>query len=206
MTSQVLPRLAAIALTCAATACCADGFEVRLGLSGAHLAEVFFGCRPAATDGFDRGLDELAPPPGIETGYVGFLPPANLPLFYRDVRGLEGPHEWKLYVRVHGDRPVEIAWDRTSLPAGWLLSITDQEATRPMGETASVRIGATHVVVIRAVRAAAAPDLPPAPRPAPPLPQIPVPAVPLPAPLTVPAVPAPPPPPVGIEPPPMPRQ
>jgi len=128
----------------------AGDFEVRIGLANAHLLEVFFGCSANATAGYDRDVDQFAPPPGIATGFVGFLPPAGLPLFYKDIRGPGGPQEWRLSVRAATDRPVRLSWDPKALPAGWAFTITQAERTVSMAETAALAVNGTATLAIRA--------------------------------------------------------
>lgn len=142
----------ATGLLCRAAA--ADGFEVRLAVSNAHLLEVVFGCHATGSDGFDRDHDDFAPPPGIDTGYVGFIPKARLPLLYRDIRGPKGPHEWVLQVRPAKDRPVTLSWDPRALPAGWTLTVVQGDTSSAMTDTAAVAVTAPGNITFRAVEKA----------------------------------------------------
>ena len=153
-----LCRLAGLGLLLAGSLRATD-FEVRLGLTQAHLEEVFFGCHAKGTDGYDRELDDLAPPPGIDTGYVGFVPPGKLPYFYKDVRGPLGPHEWRLLVRVAKERPVQVSWDPKTLPAGWAFTLTSGARHLAMAETSTLAVAESSTLVIRAAATAPTPDL-----------------------------------------------
>lgn len=128
----------------------AEGVSIRLGFTNAHLRELFFGWRAEATEKYDRGIDDFAPPPGIATGYIGFFPAEKLPLFYRDIRGVEGPHEWKLYVRVHDDKAVGISWNKDALPDGWSFSVTLQDATVNMKKKQELSVAETATLTITA--------------------------------------------------------
>lgn len=156
MMRRRLPWHAVGFLAALASALQADDFEVRLGLLNAHIPEVLFGCAAAATPGYDRDVDDFAPPPGIATGYVGFVAPAGLPLFYKDIRGPKGPHEWRLSVRPLKDRPVELSWDPKALPPRWTFVITQAEQTVSMAEVAALSVTGATTLVIRAVEAPSA--------------------------------------------------
>jgi hypothetical protein len=129
----------------------AADFVVRLGLTNAHILEVFLGCHSRGTTGYDRALDDFAPPPGIDTGYVGFFSQPNLPLFYKDIRGPTGPHEWTLQVRPAKDRPVAVSWDPKALPAGWTFTVVQGDKSTPMAEATGVSVAAAGSLIFRAV-------------------------------------------------------
>jgi hypothetical protein len=127
--------------------------EVRLGLTNAHLLEVFLGWQDQGTEGYDRGLDDFAPPPGIDTGYVGFVPKAKLPLLYKDIRGPKAPHEWSLLVKPAKDRPVQVSWDPKALPAGWRFTLVHGDRSLSMKDTSSLAVAESATVAIRVVEA-----------------------------------------------------
>ena len=129
------------------------GVEVRLGLANAHVVELFLGWQAQGTEGYDRGLDDFAPPPGIDTGYAGFLPKARLPLLYRDIRGPRGPHQWSLLVKPVKDRPVDVSWDPKALPAGWVFTLVHGERTVAMAEVTAIRVAESATLTLRAVEA-----------------------------------------------------
>jgi len=131
----------------------AEDFLVRLGLRHGHLAELFFGCDAKATAGYDRGLDDLAPPPGIETGYTAFVPDTpNFPPFYKDVRPPAATVSWKLMAKVWRNKPIEVSWDPTTLPAGFDFAIDGAGARLDMRRSASVTVDATRTLTITATR------------------------------------------------------
>ena len=151
-------RALVLAAALSGVAVSAQDFELRLGVVNAHLLEVFLGCHATGSDGYDRDLDDFAPPPGIDTGYVGFVAKARLPLLYKDIRGPQGPHQWVLQVRPAKDRPVQVSWDPRSLPAGWVLSVVRGEQSAAMADSASTSVAVAETLVFRAVaKSAAAP-------------------------------------------------
>lgn len=99
----------------------AKGFRLRIGIEHGHIDSVFIGCSPQASDKFDRGLDDLAPPPGI--GGVGFtflISPDRKMNLYRDIRALADTVQWLLYAKV-GTNPVRLTWDPQDIPRQWDL-------------------------------------------------------------------------------------
>ena len=93
-------------------------FSVKLELVGGHVGELHFGCAPGATDGYDRKLDDLVPPPGFGgVGYTFLVPPDRKMNFYRDVRPPADVTQWLFYGRV-GKAPIELSWNAKTLPEG----------------------------------------------------------------------------------------
>jgi hypothetical protein len=154
----------ALALTLAAMlsgrSAAAQDFAVRLGLAQAHITEVFIGCHAKGSEGYDRELDDFAPPPGIDTGYVGFVPKTRLPLLYKDIRGPKGPHEWTLQVRPAKERPVVVSWAPKTLPAGWTFTVVQGDTVTAMADTASLTVAAAGTLSFRAVEKAPAATAP----------------------------------------------
>lgn len=127
-----------------------EGFEIRLGFTNAHLRELFFGCSAKGTDGYDRDLDDFSPPPGIAVGYIGFYPPKKMPYFYRDIRGLEGPHQWKMAVKVVKDKPITISWDTKTLPEDWVFTLTQGETSILMHKKDKLIVETSATLTLRA--------------------------------------------------------
>jgi hypothetical protein len=127
-------------------------------LTNAHIRDVFIGGHAKGSVGYDRDLDDFAPPPGIATGYVGFVSKPGLPLLYKDIRGPTGPHEWALQVRPAKDRPIVVSWDSQTLPAGWTCTVTQGDKSTAMADTASVAVAVAETLTFRAAEKA-----PPAP-------------------------------------------
>ena len=105
-------------------------FQIAIKVKHGHLRELFIGCAEGRTDGFDRrprgaGLaamfDEMAPPPGIGTGYTYLVSPDRRMQLYKDIRGPqpETP-QWVLFAKP-GDKPVTLSWDKSQIPAGKIL-------------------------------------------------------------------------------------
>jgi hypothetical protein len=145
----------AIGLVCllciAAASGRAEDFTIRLGLKNAHLREVFFGCAEGATAGYDRNKDDFAPPPGIETGYVGFISGVkNLPLFYKDIHGTEPEQTWRFYTRVYEGKPIEISWDKAALPKGWTLILSSKAGDVDMAKTDTIVLPESETLMINA--------------------------------------------------------
>lgn len=137
----------------------AQDFMLELSLENAHLRHVFLGCAQQATSGYDRRVDDFAPPPGIQTGYVGFLPGVKgLPLYYKDVRGPEEQQEWQLYVKVYEGKPIVVSWDRQGLPADWTFSLTGSTGSIDMAQTGSTTISETQVLKIKGTKRVPVPE------------------------------------------------
>lgn len=154
MRTRIALILLGLATVASAEPDAGDGaFTVRLGLVNGHLQEVFFGCAPQGTDGYDRGLDDLAPPPGLGTGYTALIPPVgNMPPFYKDIRSLAGEATWRLMVRVHEGKPVEVSWDAATLPDARRFTVTHGEQVHDMREVGRVELTRNGTVVIAAKR------------------------------------------------------
>ena len=143
-----IPILAALAATPAA-----GDFTVRVQLKHGHLRELYFGCAKGAGPGFDRGLDDLAPPPGIETGYTVLLPPVKkMPPFYRDIRAPGDKISWKLHDRVHQGKPITVKVEPTKLPRAYDFMITVDGKSKDMRKVSLFVLTKTQTLVIEARR------------------------------------------------------
>jgi hypothetical protein len=115
--------LAASLLLALSAAADEQDFLVPLHLVHGHLSKVFFGCKPGATSGFDPRMDIMAPPPGIATGYTGFLlKPGNL-LLYRDLRPAQTTTTWTFLAKIYKGKTVKISWDSQDLPQAYQFTI-----------------------------------------------------------------------------------
>jgi len=143
----------------------AEGFRVRLGLENGHLKEVFFGCEEGATSGYDRGLDDLAPPPGIQTGYTAFeTPVVNMPkFFYKDIRGLDEDVTWRFYAEVFPKKPVTVTWDPADLPDAHEFVLSGGGSTYSMRDCSSVTVESSETLLIKMTSREAEPAPPPEP-------------------------------------------
>lgn len=158
-----LPSVRSLVLCMLTTLCVsvrAGDFTVRLGLKHGHIREVFFGCAEKATDGYDRGLDDLAPPPGIETGYTAFIAASQsrMPPFYKDIRGHAERVTWRFGATVYKSKdgrvvkPIEISWDPAALPAGVDFAIQHGEEPVDMRTVSTLTVGESSVLTITASR------------------------------------------------------
>ncbi len=153
----MLARFAVPALLVAAfpMSALADDFTVRLGLKNGHLREVFFGCAKGATDGFDRGKDDPAPPPGIETGYTAFAaPPTGMPMpfLYKDIRSPADKVEWRFHGQVYKTKIIEMSWDPKTLPDAYSFCVIHGGTTIDMRKTKQLQVKASATLTIRATR------------------------------------------------------
>jgi len=145
----LLSAVVAVAL-CTASAG-AGGFRVRLELVHGHLRECWFGIDPRGTDGFDRRLDEMAPPPGIETGYTAFISPDGRYFYYKDIRGPGKRVVWKFMARVFPGKPIRIRWDAKRLPSGYRFTLKNGAETLDMRRTSETVAPDTRILVIEVV-------------------------------------------------------
>lgn len=98
-------------------------FVLPIRLTNAHLGQVFLGCQQGATDAFDKGIDDLAPPPGIQTGYVGFVSTLPNSLLYKDVKSHGDLKEWRLSIQVYEGKPLKMSWQESQLPKFYSLTL-----------------------------------------------------------------------------------
>ncbi len=129
-----------------------NGFRIRLGLVNGHLRECWFGCEKGATDKYDRRLDEMAPPPGIQTGYTAFISPDNKFWLYKDVRGFGQEIVWRFSAQVYDQKTIEISWDPKEFPEAYDFTLELDKKTLNMREIRKVSVPKTRVLIIRAVR------------------------------------------------------
>jgi len=131
----------------------AQDFAVKLSLKNAHLREVFFGYSVKATKGYDRKVDDFAPPPGIQTGYVGFIPGVkNLPLYYKDIRGPEPEQVWHFYTKVHQGKPLSISWQQDAIPKNWSLTMQRKKEKIDMRKSSSITLQESQTLTITGKR------------------------------------------------------
>lgn len=136
-----------------------QSFELSLQLQKAHIGEVFLGCQEGATGGYDRRIDIFAPPPGMQTGYAGFVSAdSKLPLMYKDIRSLELPQEWKLYCQPEGNMAIVITWSAENLPEGLSLTMKQDERAVDMRKVKRMDVRKKTTLVIELRKSA-----PPAP-------------------------------------------
>jgi hypothetical protein len=150
--------LFAVAMAPPARAAGDQAFEVRLGLLRGHIPEVYLGCAEGGTSGYDRGLDDMAPPKGPNGRFSALTPPGGNLALYRDVRGPADRIEWVLTVAVP-DEPVQVSWDPATLPEGFEFTVTPTPSAvgssmRDVTEATLEQDGTLTVVAARVAEAA----------------------------------------------------
>ena len=138
------------------------GFRVRLGLVHGHLRECWFGCEKGATDGYDRRLDEMAPPPGIQTGYTAFVSPDKKFRLYKDIRGFSDILVWHFGAQVYDHKTIEITWEPKALPKAYDFTIEMDGKKFDMRRVKNISVPKSRVLILRAVRRG--PSTKPAPK------------------------------------------
>lgn len=99
----------------------AKRFHLELQIANGHIGSVFIGCQKGATDAYDNGLDDMAPPPGIGgAGYTFLISPDRKHNLYKDIRAYADTIQWLFYAKP-GHKPVDVSWDGTQIPDGWKL-------------------------------------------------------------------------------------
>jgi len=123
--SMLLSAIAATAPADQGASKPADHFEVRLGLTHGHLREVYFGCAPGASNGFDPQFDSMAPPPGRATGYTAFVMPEMPGVYlYKDIRASDQPElAWTFLAQVYEDKVITISWEPQTLPPNYSFAM-----------------------------------------------------------------------------------
>jgi hypothetical protein len=110
-------------------------FVLPLKLTNAQISAVFLGCRDNATDGFDRNYDEPAPPPGMQTGYVGFIGTLQNTLMRKDIKAHGDMKEWKFYIQAYDGKPFRMSWEKALLPKYYHLSLVTADKELDMAKT-----------------------------------------------------------------------
>ena len=127
-------------------------FKIRLGLVHGHLRETYFGCAEGATDGYDRGHDDMAPPPGIETGYTAFVSGDKRLLLYRDTRGFADTVTWRFLAQVYATKTIKIDWKPAEFPEEYDFSLRAGDKTIDMRKIHEVEVPKTEELTITAKR------------------------------------------------------
>lgn len=146
--------LAIAALALAPLCACSAEFQVRLGLVHGHLRETYFGCADGATDDFDRGHDDMAPPPGIETGYTAFIAGNRRLLLYRDIRGHADTVTWRFLAQVYSTKTIKIDWKAGDLPSEYEFSVKAGGEVLDMRKVHEIQVPKTEELLITARRRA----------------------------------------------------
>ena len=122
---QVLPLLAAFVLLAVPAA--AQPFQASLVVSdGVQETVLVFGVDREATDGFDQGLDQPAPPPPLENAFDARLRTAAED-FFTDIRSDELTEKNFLLVYQPSSMGTEItfSWNAADLADGWIVELVD---------------------------------------------------------------------------------
>ncbi len=128
------------------------GQTLELRIINGHLGKVILGLHEKATDGYDKGLDDMAPPPGMQTGYTALVPPDKKAYLYRDTRKPASEIEWIFYSKVYKDKAVKLAWNAKDIPSGYNFEIQQGEKTIDMRKTLSITIPKTDALLITAYK------------------------------------------------------
>lgn len=86
--------------------------------------DLYFGVRPDATEGFNAGIDTVAPPPAF-TPYAVFSIPTLPGTLRADFRGPDDVIAWHLRLLNAAHLPVKISWDAQQLPSPAALTLND---------------------------------------------------------------------------------
>lgn len=116
-----------------------NGFQIKLSIEGGHIRELFLGCAQGRSDQFDRRepkqgagkfYDEMAPPPGIGTGYTFLVSPDRTMSLYKDYRGLDSAEpQWVLFAKRGREKPVSVSWEPAQIPDGKRLFCAKWDGT-----------------------------------------------------------------------------
>ncbi len=106
---------------------------VEIKILNGHLGKVRLAMSTKATDKYDRGLDEMAPPPGMQTGYTALVAPDQSAFLYTDCRKTADEVDYVFYAKVYSQaatgkkpaksKPVTISWDKKKLFKGYTMKI-----------------------------------------------------------------------------------
>lgn len=142
-------RLLALVLLCGGGLFAASrDFVLTLQLTNSHLGQIFLGCQQGATDGFDRSLDDLAPPPGIQTGYAGFISTLGNTLLYKDIKAHGDLKEWRISLEVFEGKPLRISWRPDLLPRFYKLVLVTADGEVDMAAVKQAEFTESQVIAI----------------------------------------------------------
>jgi len=119
--------LCIVLLTTALAPATAQQFQFTISVSdGVNSLDLTLGVDPNGTDGFDFGLDVVAPPPP-PTGAFDARYRIGPEDFLTDIRfnDLAQKTFTMLYQEASGQGPIVLTWDPTVLPAQWTFEIVD---------------------------------------------------------------------------------
>lgn len=126
-------------------------FELRI--SNGHLGKVILGLSENATDGYDKGLDDMAPPPGMQTGYTALVTPDLKAYYYRDTRKPAEEVEWIFSGKVYKDKAIKLSWNAKDIPVGYRFEIQQgDDEPLDMSKSLSVTISETSALLITAYK------------------------------------------------------
>ncbi len=93
---------------------------------GVHEQVLTLGMAPGATDGYDQGLDVLAPPPPPSGAFDARLS-ENGTDYFTDIRDTNRTSKTYTlsYTAATGAGPITLKWDPTKLDSAWAYTITD---------------------------------------------------------------------------------
>jgi hypothetical protein len=125
-----------------------QNFEIKI--KNGHLGKVILGVDPKATDGYDRGLDDMAPPPGMQTGYTALVSADKKSYLYRDTRKNSDTIEWIFYSKVYENKAVILTWDKKKLLPGYKLVLEHGDEKFDMSQKGSITLSQTTALLITA--------------------------------------------------------
>jgi hypothetical protein len=142
---------AAILLLGIAAQAVTKDFLFPLQLENAQIQSVFIGCQEQATDGYDPKIDEPSPPPGMQTGYAGFIGQLQNSLLRKDVKAHGDLKQWRLNVQVYEGKPFRIVWNQDLLPKFYTLTLLASGKEVDMGTTSRFELTASEPVAFVAI-------------------------------------------------------
>jgi len=86
--------------------------------------QLYFGVQLNATDGFDAGIDTLAPPPGF-TPHTIFSIPEFPNSLQADFRAPDTSNTWTLKTFNATNKTVHVSWDSSQVPSAGMLTMAD---------------------------------------------------------------------------------
>jgi len=125
-------------------------FEIKI--KNGHLGKVILGVDAKATDGYDRGLDDMAPPPGMQTGYTALVSADKKSYLYRDTRKNNDTIEWIFYSKVYKKKAVVLSWDKTKLLSGYKFILEHGDDSIDMSKQDSITLDQTTALLITATK------------------------------------------------------
>ena len=118
-------------------------FDLHISLDDVDKSNLTFGLNESATDLYDSGIDDTAPPAEPSGFTVYFMEPEPSPKdeLWRDIKALNYPKNWTLVAVAPAMKTVNISWSTSAIPVEVNLTIQeiDLNTGEPIGDVIKMK-------------------------------------------------------------------